>query len=150
VAGATGGFVAGMVLSVMLMAVAAFVLHMGVWAAPKMAYSLLAGPEAIRPGFERVPVLVGMGVHFTLAIAYGLFFAWLATVLPMELSALGALFGIALYLQNLVIQPSITPHWVGHMFPPNATLHALAIVEHVVFGLVLASTYRAFRRMPDV
>src|SRR5207237_6314842 len=118
-----------------------------VWAAPKLAYSLLAGADAVRPGFEAGPVLLGMAVHFALSIGYGIAFAWLAAETPLSPSLLGGFFGLSLYLVKLVILPSLLPHWIGHVLPPNATMHAVAMAEHVVFGLMLAATYRAFQWM---
>jgi hypothetical protein len=149
-AGVIGGVIAGQSLSVLLMTVTALLLHMDVWVAPKMAYSLMAGPAAVRPGFELGPVLAGLAIHLALSIVYGLVFASLAAGMPMDRGVLGALFGFSLYAVNLVILPALAPSWIGHLFPATPVLHGAAIVEHLVFGLVLAACYRAFRRLPEM
>jgi hypothetical protein len=148
-AGAIGGVVGGFALSVLFLAQSTFP-GFGIWAAPKMAYSLLAGPEVIRSGFEAGPVLVGVAVHLALSMFYGFVFAWLAAEVPMDLGAMGALFGFCLYALNIVILPALAVHRLGHFFPPTAALQAAALVAHLVFGLVLAACYRAFRRLPEM
>jgi hypothetical protein len=149
-AGAIGGVAGALALSAILMAETALVLDLGIWAAPKMAYSLVAGPEAVRPAFEAGPVFIGLAIHLALSIVYGLVFAWLVAEIPMDLGALGALFGFALYALNVVILPAVAVHRLGHFFPPTTALHAVALVQHLVFGLMLAACYRAFRRLPEM
>jgi hypothetical protein len=149
-AGAIGGVAGGLALAALFLAQTTFVPGLGLWAAPKMAYSLLAGPEAVRPGFEAGPVLLGLAIHMALSMIYGLAFAWLAAEVPMDIGAMGALFGFSLYALNVVILPALAVHRLGHFFPPTAALQACALVGHLVFGLVLAACYRVFRRLPEM
>jgi hypothetical protein len=141
------GLAAGLAMSPAMMAVTTFMMHMGPWPAAKMAWSLVAGKDVIRPGFELVPVMGGMMVHLALSTAFGLVYAWLTTIVRIGLVGLGVLFGVALYLTNIVIVPSVLPGWAGHMAPPNATMHVVEALLHAFFGFVLGLSYRAWRRV---
>jgi hypothetical protein len=145
-AGVLAGLVSGMVMAMIMMAMTTFMMHMGPWAGAKMPWSLVAGREAIRPGFELVPIMGGMMVHFVLSAIYGFVFAWLAGRTGMGPGLLGALFGLALYVLNIVVVPKLAPGWAGHMAPPNAMMHAVSAAEHVIFGVVLAVAYGSWRR----
>ena len=145
-AGALAGLAAGVVMSFAMMTLTTFMMNMGPWAAPKMAWSLLAGREAIRPGFEMGPVMGGMMVHLGLSAMFGLVFAWLTSVVSLGNVALGALYGFLLYLTNIVLVPRLLPGWAGHMYPPNGMMHVMSALEHAFFGLVLGWAYHAWRR----
>jgi hypothetical protein len=129
-----------------MMAMTTFMMHMGPWPAAKMAGSLVAGKDVIRPGFDLVPVMGGMMIHLALSAAFGLVYAWLTTIVRVGLVALGLLSGLALYVTNIVIVPSVLPGWAGHMAPPNTTMHVVEALLHAFFGLVLGLAYRAWRR----
>jgi hypothetical protein len=145
-AGLAGGLLGGLAMSFIMMAQTSFLLGMDAWAATKMAWSLIAGADVIRPGFEAGPILGGLFVHFGLSAVYGLVFAWLAAHTAMDEPTLGALFGFAVYVVNIVLLPVLLPHWVGHVAPPSAAMHLLSALEHMVFGAVLGSVYRARTR----
>jgi hypothetical protein len=145
-AGVTAGLAAGAVLSVILMAQMTFLVGFDPWAAAKMSWSLVAGPEVIRPGFEAGPVLGGLAVHFGLSAIYGFVFAWLAAHNAVPEGLLGAMWGAVIYLANIVVIPAVFPRWAGHVAPPNLAMHALSLVEHVIFGVVLAAAYRVWSR----
>jgi hypothetical protein len=147
-AGVLAGVVGGVALSLLLTLSAVLLMGTDIWAPPKMAFSLLAGPDVIRPGFEVGPVVGGLLVHFGLSILFGLLFAWLSAGLPMGPATLGALYGFVLYTTNIIFVPNLFPGWAGHMFPPNALMHAASVVQHVVFGVVVGWCYRASRRLP--
>ena len=145
-AGALAGLGAGIVMSFVMMALTTFMMNMGPWAAPKMAWSLVAGADVIRPGFEMGPVMGGMMVHLGLSAMFGLVFAWLASVAPLGDYALGTLYGFGLYLANIVLVPSLLPNWAGHMYPPNGMMHVIQALEHAFFGWVVGCAYHAWRR----
>ena len=145
-AGALAGLAAGVAMSFIMMALTTFMMNMGPWAAPKMAWSLVTGPEVIRPGFEMGPVMGGMVVHLGLSTMFGLVFAWLASVVPLGDVALGMLYGFGLYVTNLVLVPKLLPGWAGHMYPPNAMMHVISALEHAFFGLVVGWAYHAWRK----
>jgi hypothetical protein len=145
-AGLLAGLVAGLAMTIPMMAMTTFMMDMGPWAAPKMAWSLVAGKEVIVPGFELVPVMGGVVVHLGLSAVFGLAFAAVASVMGVSGPLWGLLFGFGLYLTNILAIPRLLPGWAGHMFPPNPMMHAASIGEHVFFGLVWAWAYRAWRR----
>jgi hypothetical protein len=145
-AGLLAGLAAGVAMSFVMMALTTFMMNMGPWAAPKMAWSLVAGKEAIRPGFETVPVMAGMIVHLGLSALFGLVFAWLGSIVPLGDVALGIVYGFGLYVTNIVVVPQLLPGWAGHMYPPNGMMHVMSALEHAFFGLVLGWAYHAWRR----
>jgi hypothetical protein len=145
-AGLLAGLVAGLAMVPLMMAMTTFMMGMGPWPAAKMAWSLVAGKEVIRPGFEMGPVMGGMMVHLMLSAAFGLVFAWLASVVHVGLVGLGALYGFGLYVTNILIVPKVFPGWAGHTFPMNGMMHLGMALEHVFFGLVLGLAYKAWRR----
>jgi hypothetical protein len=145
-AGLLAGLVAGIAMSPVMMAISTFMMGMGPWPAAKMAWSLVQGPDVIRPGFELVPVMAGMAVHLMLSAAFGLVFAWLASLIPMGAVALGTLYGLGLYVTNILLVPTLFPGWAGHMLPKNATMHLMMALEHAFFGFILGLAYRAWRR----
>lgn len=149
-AGALAGLGAGVVMSFIMMAMTTFMMGMGPWAAAKMAWTLVAGKEVMRPGFELVPVMGGMAVHFGLSALFGLIYAWLTTWLHMGYATLGFLFGLGLYVTNILIVPTVFPEWAGHMFPPNPMMHVLQAIEHGIFGLVVGSLYSTWHREPRI
>ena len=51
----------------------------------------------------------GMAIHFGLSAAYGLFFAWLQSLATVGEAALGALFGFALYVVDILMVPRVLP-----------------------------------------
>lgn len=110
-AGVLAGLAAGIAMVPVMMAMTTFMMRMGPWPAAKMAWSLVAGKEVIQPGFELVPVLGGTIVHLALSAAFGLVFAWLASVIPMTLVGLGAIYGFVLYLTNILTIPKLFPDW---------------------------------------
>ncbi len=136
------GLVAGMALSVVLMAQTTLLMGLDPWAATKMAWSLLAGPDVVRPGFELLPVVGGTLVHFGLSALYGLAFAWLAIRSSTNDVVLGVFLGVALYALNVLALPSIFPGRVGHMFALSPGMHALSLAEHGFFGVLLGIVYR--------
>lgn len=145
-AGILAGLLAGLLMTVPMMAVAAFLIDLDAWAAPKMAWSLVAGREVIRPGFELVPVVGGVIVHLGLSAVYGLVFAGLAALFHSGSVLLGAAFGIGLYVVNILLVPTLFPSWAGHMYPANALMHVISAAEHAFFGFVWAWAYGGWRR----
>jgi hypothetical protein len=145
-AGLFAGLLAGLVMSFVMMAQVVFMMGMDAWAGAKMAWTLVAGPEVMRPGFEAVPVFGGMAVHFGLSAVYGLFFAWLGSHVGGGGALLGAVYGFVIYAANIVFTPVAFPAWAGHMAPPNALGHLISAGEHILFGLVLGAAYARRRR----
>ena len=146
-AGLLAGLAAGVAMVPVMMAMTTFMMEMGPWPAAKMAWSLVAGKEVIQPGFDLVPVMGGMIVHLMLSAAFGLVFAWLGVVIHIGLAGLGAIYGLVLYVTNILMIPKLFPEWAGHMYPMSGMMHFAMAGEHVYFGVVLRlAYYRAWHR----
>jgi hypothetical protein len=144
--GLVAGVAAGLATTPLMLIGGPLLLDMDPWAAAKMPWSLLAGEDVIRPGFEWRPVLGGLAVHLALSALFGLVFAALASLLPGTSVLWGAAFGFALYVTNILVAPKLLPAVAGHMFPTSASVHLGFIAQNVVFGVLLAGAYRAWRR----
>ena len=103
-----------------------------VWKVPQMIAATVGGDPArlFEPGLS----LLGVGLHFALALLYGLAFAGLTMDLRRTAS-LGIAFGVALSFVNL--------HGFTYLFPWFAELRTTdTLAAHALFGLLLANLYR--------
>lgn len=79
-------------------------------------------------------------VHFSLSIAYGLALgALVACLRGRAVLAVGAAFGLALFLVNMYGFTAVFP-WFA------ATRDPITLAAHVVFGVSAAAVYRAAAR----
>lgn len=136
--GTLAGIIAGMVMSMVAMG---FAMMMGqeLWAPPKMiAATLLDQPGLDRPGFQMIPVMVGMMIHFATAIGAGILFSLIGGRLTYGASiGWGIVFGLAVWLfMQFIGLPIINPVMAGMPYLPFA-------IEHAVFGGFLG-IYPAF------
>jgi hypothetical protein len=123
---------AGSVFLTLLVAFSVGLYDEPVWKIPQMIAATVGSAPARL--FEPTLALLGVGLHFALALLYGLAFAGLTTDLRRTAS-LGIAFGVALYFVNL--------HGFTHLFPWFAELRTLdTLAAHVFFGLLLANLYR--------
>jgi uncharacterized membrane protein YagU involved in acid resistance len=136
------GMIAGVVFLMMEMILVATVGGESPWGPPRMMAAMVMGQEVLPPPatFDFAVVMVAMIVHFVLSIIYGFILAWAIANWTMGLGAaiaVGAVFGLALYLINFYI---FTPL----MFPWFAMArNMITISAHIVFGLVLGWAYVA-------
>jgi hypothetical protein len=91
-----------MIMEMMLVAVAG---GDSPWAPPRMIAAMVIGEEVLPPPatFDFGVMMTALVVHFALSVVYGLIFAWIASLLPMNRGIAilaGAAFGLALYLIN--------------------------------------------------
>ena len=142
---AIGGIVAGLVAGVVM---ALFVLVMNVlarqdiWVGMKVAGTPFLGEAATQPGFDLIPVVVGVATHLGIAAIWGLGFGMLfyglskiATVL------LGALWGVVVWFGMLyVVLPAFGLGELARTMPL-----AIAVGEHVLFGVALAIAFLPLR-----
>jgi uncharacterized membrane protein YagU involved in acid resistance len=109
------------------------------WAPARMIAAIVLGPEVLPPPATFDAAIVGsaLGLHFVLSIIYGLLLAPVIsgmTRLPTLVT--GGVFGITIYIVNFYFFTALFPWfvdgrgWIGS-------------VGHVLFGIVLALTYRA-------
>src|SRR5262245_45187355 len=104
---AIGGIVAGLVAGLLLalfMLVMNLLARQDIWVGMKSAGIPFLGEAATRPGFDVIPVVVGVATHLAISAAWGLVFGMLfyglskiATVL------LGALWGVVIWFTMLYV-----------------------------------------------
>jgi hypothetical protein len=133
--GATGGIVAGLFF---LIATMGYVTTKGLPAvAPMIDIStIFHGQDQPVPNPDNV--VVGLVTHLTLAVAFGVVFALLVTVLPpralIVLSA-GIVYGLLLYVVNFQILGRTLFPWFTN---PKGPDQSFEVFIHAVFGLLLA------------
>jgi len=123
---------AGSVFLTLLVAFSVGLYDEPVWKIPQMIAATVGSAPARL--FEPGVALLGVGLHFALALLYGLAFAGLTADLRRT-ATLGIVFGIALYFVNL--------HGFTYLFPWFTELRTLdTLAAHALFGLLLANLYR--------
>lgn len=140
--GAIAGVVAGIVLSLFLLAMN---LARGddVWMGMKVPAAPFLGERAMQPGFEPGPVLAGVASHFLVSIAWALPFALLAYGMTRAATLwAGALWGVVAWLgMYYVLLPILGLGALAEHAPMWQ-----AIVTHVLYGAVLAAAFLPFQR----
>jgi len=132
--GATAGLVSGLVF---LIATMGYVTTKGLPAvAPMIDIStIFHGQDEPVPSPDNV--VVGLVTHLTLAAAFGIVFALLASVLPRRagiLLATGVVYGLLLYVVNFQILGRTLFPWFTN---PSGPDQGFEVFIHAVFGLLL-------------
>ena len=132
------GLVAGLIFMVVEMLLVWLAMGMSPFAPPQMIAAIVMGPDvlpdAIPPGSNIVVLMVGMLVHFALAIALAFVFKYLATALRLNgtmLIVAGVVFGLIVYAIHFYGMTSFFP-WFA------MARNWISIAAHAIFGLVLA------------
>jgi hypothetical protein len=141
-----GGIVAGLaaglfVVAVMLVSMA--FKGQNLWPAFKGASAPFFHERAMQPGFDAGPVLAGTFFHFLISAGWGWLFAAVCFGLSRSATILaGALWGIVVWLgMYYVLLPLVRLGSMARSVPVG-----MAIIEHVLFGLVLAAAFLPFQR----
>jgi hypothetical protein len=132
---AEAGLVAGGAVLFAMTAVAITAYDEPVWKLPRMMAAIVAGPAVLEPAdeFDAGIVVLGLAVHFALALAYTAALAGVLRDFRRETAPLvGLAFGALLYVANLHGFTALF-EW----FEPMRT--ADTFVAHALFGLVAAS-----------
>lgn len=144
-AGLFAGLIGGAVLSLVMTGLDA-IQGRDIWVGAKFAGLPFLGPTAVlRPGFELVPVFIGVLSHFAVSAVWGILFAWLVDgrSKPATIAA-GAAWGLVVWLvMYYMVMPILG---AGEM--ASATPAGRAIALHVLFGLAVAFSYLPFQT-PD-
>ncbi|MSR15622.1 MAG: hypothetical protein EXR86_13910 [Gammaproteobacteria bacterium] len=134
------GFIAGLAFLLINMALASSLL-----ANPKLPFqlagSLVLGPSVLPPtALSNHVLLVGLGAHFSLAVAFTCLIAFCLHRWGIWTGIIGGgLFGLALY--------SINYYFVADFVPGFAALRGwLMASSHVVFGACAGGCYEALER----
>jgi hypothetical protein len=134
--GALGGIVAGIVFALFEMVVSALMIGGDAFFMPlRMIGAIALGPAALDPGYSLLAAgFAGVLVHVVLAVIYGAVFAALFGGLRSAATdiALGAGFGLALWLGNFYVIAPLAYPW---FLEANPVVQAIAHV--VFFGAVL-------------
>jgi hypothetical protein len=140
--GILAGLIAGAVLTAFMMAMS---LNEGrdVWLAVKGAAAPILGDRASDPGFDAYAVLIGGAVHFGISALWGLAFSILFYgASRLGTLALGAAWGVVVWL---VMYYMVLP-LAGMGDVPKMVPLGQAVLEHVMFGVVLALAFLPFQR----
>lgn len=136
------GLVAGVVFMMAEMLMVAMFEGQSPWAPPRMIAAMVLGEEVLSPPtFDAGLMMLAMAIHLGLSLLYA---AVLGLVLrragPLAGLAVGALFGLAIYLVNFYPIASA-------LFPWFAMARGwVSIFTHVLFGAVAGWLVVLFRR----
>ncbi len=112
------------------------------WGPPRMMAAMVMGEGVLPPPatFDFPIVAVAMAVHMVLSIVLALIFALAVHRLGMARAlVVGGVFGLVVYGVNF--------YGFTEFFPWFAKArNAVTIASHVIFGLVLAASYKALQR----
>jgi hypothetical protein len=135
------GLIAGAVFMMMEMILVATAGGGSAWGPPRMIAAILMGKGVLPPPatFDLGIFAMAMAIHFALSLIYAVVFAW--AVWRWHLStgmaiAAGAVFGFVIYLVNFYPVASVLFPWFA------MARNWISIVSHVVFGIVVAWTYK--------
>jgi hypothetical protein len=140
--GALAGLLSGLVLAVVLVMIN--VSSGGsLWTPLKFAGAPLLGERAMMPGFDAVGVLVGVGTHLAVSAFWGLTFGVVFFGGSRGLTLLAGLaWGFVVWL---VMHFGVMP-LVGLGAAARQSPYGIAILEHLLFGVVLAVAFLPFQR----
>src|SRR6266508_1466679 len=136
------GIVAGAAFLVLEMVLVATIGGDSPWAPPRMMAAIVLGKGVLPPPatFDFGIFAAAMVVHFVLSIALGFVFAWIASRMSLGAALIaGGIFGIVVYVVNFYGFTAVFP-WFA------MARNWISILSHVVFGVVLAYTYKALER----
>jgi hypothetical protein len=135
------GIIAGALFLILALVLVPIVLGGSPWAMPRMIAAIVMGEGVLTPAtFDLGIVAVAMGVHFVLSIIYACVFALFLGRMqlgPALLAGIGG--GLALYLVNFYGFTAFFSWFV-------AARNWVVIVDHLVFGLVMAWSYVTMTR----
>lgn len=129
------GLVAGLVFLLVQMIGQAMIVGGSVWLFPRYVAAMVMGESVLLGDASLAVILVGLLVHFVLALIFGLILA--AIIHEWELLVgiiVGALFGLALYAINYYTMNRFFP-W---FYPIR---NWLDITAHILFGLTAGAVY---------
>lgn len=139
------GLSAGAVFLLLELLMLATVAGANLWDPPRLIAAVLLGREVLLPPTTADPamLLTALAVHGVLSLLYGLALAVLVfrSDLPAAL-AVGALFGLALYLLNFFLFAGALP-WLAE------ARNWITVFNHMVFGVVLAWSYKLLARRSE-
>lgn len=141
VAAVWAGVIAGAVFLVLEMLMVEMFLGMSMWGPPRMIAAIAMGEGVLPPPetFDAGIVIMAMVVHFALSILFAIVLALIVQRMGFGAAlAIGALYGLALYLVNFYGFTAIFP-WFA------MARNWVSITAHIIFGAVAAWAYVMIR-----
>ena len=140
--GVVAGIVGGLALSLFTL-LTSLMSGKDIWRGMKVAGAPITGERAMDPGFDAATVVVGLLSHFAVsivwAVLFGLVFFGLTKVGTMFA---GVFWGFIVWIAMFyVVLPMVR---MGDI--TRSTPISLAILEHVLFGIVVAAAFLPFQR----
>jgi uncharacterized membrane protein YagU involved in acid resistance len=136
------GLIAGAIFMMLEMIMVPLFLGGSAWGPPRMIAAIVMGREVLPPPatFDFAIVMVAMIVHFVLSLIYAVAYDWATERLNLGATvALGAVFGLLLYVVNFYGFTAIFPWFAG-------ARNWVSIFAHVVFGISVAVAYKQLER----
>jgi hypothetical protein len=139
--GAVAGIVGGIVLAAWMMIDGA-IRGRDFWVGMKGAAYPFLGERVMQPGFDAAAVVLGEICHFAVSIGWGMLFGLIAYGLSRRATvAFGALWGLVVWLgMDFVVLPLL-----GLGALARGTPLAVAVLTHVVFGLVVGLAFLPYQ-----
>lgn len=112
------------------------------WAPLRMIGAIVMGRDVLPPPatFDLGVVTGAVIVHLILAIIYAFILAWIIAPMGTALAiVVGGVFGLTLYLINFYGFTAVFP-WFAE------ARNTVTVLAHIIFGLVLAWSYKSFAR----
>lgn len=131
-------FAAGLLFIVLEMIGLRLFAGMSLWAFPRMIAALMLerGPVPAMDAIDVTSFIISMTIHFAFSIFLGFLIGWAIWRRPLGISlAIGTAAGLAIYLVDFYIFAQLL-HWF------QEARHWVTIVNHLLFGFVLALTYK--------
>lgn len=140
--GVVSGVVAGALLMIVMTALTA-ASGADIWYGMKSIAAPFVGVNAMRPGFDLLPVGYGLALHFLVSVGWALAFASLFYGLSKAWTILaGAAWGVVVWLgMSFVGLPLIGLGGVREAMPIGQ-----ALASNVFFGLMIALAFLPFQR----
>jgi hypothetical protein len=140
--GAGAGIVAGAILALFLVATN-LAAGQDVWLAFKGAGAPFLGERAMQPGFDALAVIVGVLAHLAVSITWGVAFGLLFYGLSKGMTMVAGFFwGFAVWIgMYYMLLPLL-----GLSDVARSTPLSLAIVSHLLFGIVLGAAFLPYQR----
>jgi hypothetical protein len=92
------------------------------WSFPKVVSTVILGDDAIEPlaGFETIPVLVGLAIHFLIGVVAGAVYAAIVAMFDLEgwtpVALFGLLYGAMLFVwSTALVLAGLTPVDTGNL-----------------------------------
>jgi uncharacterized membrane protein YagU involved in acid resistance len=139
------GVIAGAIFMVLEMVMVPLFLDGSPWAPPRMMAAIGMGKDVLPPPatFDLGILMAAMVIHFILSVLFAIVLALIIARLGFGAAlAVGAVFGLALYLVNFYGMTALFP-WFA------MARNWVSIFAHVVFGLIAAWAYARLAHSPD-